>query len=161
MFRTWGNLEANYQPTTPPAISWPATCSYSFLIPVLVPHVSARAGVAPPDIFYIFPTPSCGGDPWVKDYVTPLAKPPSRPMQSVNLCIALSLPGNRRARIGFLAHSSSISGGPFILFPSRFILVLSLRPSVLVGSKWAFLHNIALPAARGSVAAAPPVTDIM
>jgi hypothetical protein len=89
----------------------------------LVPHVSARAGVAPPDIFYIFPTPSCGGDPWVKDYVTPLAKPPSRPMQSVNLCNACSLPGNRRARSGFLAHSSAISGGPTILFPRGFILV--------------------------------------
>jgi len=43
-------------------------------------------------------------------------------MQS-DICIACSLPGNRRARSGFLAHSAAISGGPTILFPSGFILV--------------------------------------
>jgi hypothetical protein len=38
---------------------------------------------------------------------------------------------------------------------------LSLHSSCLVGSDWSFLHNIALPSASGSVAAAPSVTDIM
>jgi hypothetical protein len=68
--------------------------------------------------FSQLPYPSFGVDPWVTDCITPLANSPSRPMQSDNLCIAWSLPGNRRARRGFLAHSAVISGGPFILFPS-------------------------------------------
>ena len=73
-----------YSPITPLSSPWPATCSFSFLISVLVPHVSARASVVPPDAS-LFALPSCGVDPWVTDYITPLANTPSRPMQSDNL----------------------------------------------------------------------------
>ena len=54
-------------------------------------------------------------------------------MQSVNLCIACSLPGNRRARRGFLAPSSAISGGLTILFPGGFILVARRVPATWSG----------------------------
>ncbi|MGO8820677.1 MAG: hypothetical protein ACLQO6_05550 [Desulfomonilaceae bacterium] len=54
--------------------------------------------------------------------VTPLANPPSRSLQS-DICIACSLPGNRRARRGFSGISSAISGGITILIPSGFVRV--------------------------------------
>ena len=58
------------------------------------------------------------------------------------ICIACSLPGNRRARSGFLAYSSSISGGHNHPVSQWIYSCLSLRSSYLVGSKWSFLHNV-------------------
>jgi hypothetical protein len=111
-------LRPVYSAITPPAPSWPTTCTYS--IKYSFWFRMSRPGQAS---CRQTPITSFGVDPWVTDYITPLAQPPSRTMQSVTLCNACSLPGNRRSCSGFLAHSSSIQCGLPILFPCGFILV--------------------------------------
>jgi len=87
-----------------------------YLILVLVPHVSARAGTVPPDTLYPYPTLIAASILGLRTLSRLLLITPSRPMQSDNLCIAWSLPGNRRARSGFEPVSSAISCGLNILF---------------------------------------------
>jgi hypothetical protein len=92
----------------------------------------------------LFPVTYCGVVPWFTDYITPPANTPSRHVLSDNICIARSLPGNRRARSGFLGHSSAISGGLTILFPIGLIHVCRrvpepwLVPSGRSYIKWRF-----------------------
>ena len=83
----------------------------------------------------------CGVDPWVKDYITPLANSPSRPMQSDNSvthgpCRATGVPAE-----AFIVFPGP-SGHPNHPVPHWIWSNLSSGPSYLVGSKWAFLHNV-------------------
>jgi hypothetical protein len=87
-----------------------------------VPHVSARAGVAPPTAFRNYPTLLAASFlefRTLSRILLSLRHGPCYP----SFCIAWSLPGNRPARSGFLTPSSAISGGPFVLFACGFILV--------------------------------------
>ena len=93
-------------------------------------------------LFTFFPQTYCGVVPWVKDYITPIASPPSRPMQSDNLYrtfLAGQQACPQRLSSLFLVHFERSS------YPvSHWIYsYLSLRPSYILASKWAFLHNVA------------------
>jgi hypothetical protein len=90
--------------------------------------------------FTFFPQTYCGVDPWVEASITPLAKPPSRPMQSDNLYLMV-LAGQQACP----QRLSSLSLGHLRRPKHRvslWIILLSLRPSYLVGSKWSLLHNV-------------------
>lgn len=132
-----------YSTITPLSSPWPATRSCSFLIPVLVPHVSGQGKRrAARHSLVFFPkhlaasilglrTQSC--------LLLILRHGPCFPY----FCNALSLPGNRRARRGFYRVSSSISSGLAILLPIGFIWVYRCVPGFQIGSKWAVLHKMA------------------
>jgi hypothetical protein len=122
MFRTWGNLEARIFDNHAASTLLALNMHLLLFNTISVPHVSARAGVAPPDAFRNYPTllsASILGLRTKSRLLLILRHGPCFPI----ICIACSLPGNRRARSGFYRVSSAISGGPFILFPSGFILV--------------------------------------
>jgi hypothetical protein len=114
MFRTWGNLEANYQPTTPPAISWPATCSYFSLIPfrsrMFRPGQASRRQTS----FTFFPLHIAASILGLRTKSRLLLNLRHVPCNLI-ICNACSLPGNRRARSYFFAYSSPISGSLNIL----------------------------------------------
>ena len=131
-----------------------------YLILVSVPHVSARAGVVPPDTFYVFPRyifrrrslvyglnhASCSSS--VTDHAI-------RHSVSHGPCRATGVPAAAFSPIPRPSRAVQPS-----CFPADYSC-WSSRPSYLVGSKRALEHNIALPSASGSVAAAPPVIEIM
>jgi hypothetical protein len=109
------------------------------------PHVSTRAGVAPPDAFRNYSTlfsASILGLRTKSRLLLHFRHVPCNP-----IIFARSLPGNRRARSSFHRVSSAISGGPGILFRCGFIL-LSLHSRYPVGSKWSFeqIPAMSLPA---------------
>jgi hypothetical protein len=164
MFRgystVWLTEAPEYLPITPPAPSWPATCSYFSLIPFrprMFPPGQASCRQTPftftlpslrrRSLGYGFYHASC------KSSVT------SHAFRYSVYCMVLAGQQACPHRLSrpFLGHL----GRSIYPVSQQIYSCLSLRPSVLVGSKWAFLHNIALPSASGSVAAAPPVTDIM
>ncbi len=58
------------------------------------------------------------------------------------ICIARSLPGNRRARSSFYRGSSSISGGITTCFPLDLFLFIVAFQLPGRGPKWTFLHNV-------------------
>ena len=107
------------------------------------------------------PYPACGVDPWVTDYITPLASPPSRPMQSVNqyrMFLAGQQACPQRPLLSFLGHLGR-SSHPVSLWIGPY---LSLRSSYLVGPKWSFLHKMAFSdPSRVPFAAAHPKTNFM
>ena len=122
MFLTWGNLEARILPNHAAFISLARNMQLLSFNSRFGPACSwpGQASRRQTPITF-FPVPYCGVDLWVTDSITPLANPPSHPMQSDKICIACSLPGNRRARSGFYRDSPAISGGLSILFPKGFI----------------------------------------
>ena len=54
---------------------------------VLVPHVPVQGRHRAARHPLPLPYPHCGVVPWVTDSITPLANPPSRSMQSDNICV--------------------------------------------------------------------------
>ena len=128
---------------------------------VSVPHVSARASVVPPDAFRNYPTllsASFLGLRTISRLLLTLRHGPCNPI----ICVAhMILAGQQscpqRLSSRFLVHIWQ-STHPV---SQQIYSCWSLRPSYLVGSKRALEHNIALPSASGSVAAAPPVIEIM
>ena len=122
MFRTCGNLPPEYLPITPPAISWPTTCNCSPIIPSSVPHVPGQGRRrAARHLLRISPlhlAASILEFRTISRLLLILRHGPCFPI----ICNACSLPGNRRARSGFLAHSSSISRGSAVLSPSGLFL---------------------------------------
>ncbi len=138
MFRTWGNLEANYLPITPPASSWPSTCTYSIKYPFRSRMFRPGQASCRQTPFTFFPSllaASILGLRTKSRLLPDFRHGPCNP----TICNAWSLPGNRRARRCFYRVSSAISGGPTILFPSGFILVGHCVPanwSVLSGRSY-------------------------
>ena len=63
------------------------------------------------------------------------------PCNPLILCIACSLPGNRRARSVIVAHSSSISGGLNILFPSGLFYCRCVPATCLVPSGRSYITS--------------------
>ena len=128
MFRTWGNLEARILANHAARTLLATHMQLLLFNTISVPHVSARAGVAPPAAFRNYPTllsASFLGLRPVSRLLLTLRHVTCFPI----ICIACSLPGNRRARSGFLAHSSSIQCGLTILFPSGLILACRCVPA--------------------------------
>ena len=117
-----------YLPITPPAPSWPLTCSCSVKFPFSFRMLLARAGVVPPDTLYLYPTLIAASILGLRTISRLLLNLRHGPCNLINLCIACSLPGNRRARSSFYRVSSAISGGPTILFPRGFILACRRVP---------------------------------
>ena len=72
------------------------------------------------------------------------------------ICIACSLPGNRRARRSIPACSSCISGGRIILFPSGFILVCRCVPATWSGPSGRSYIMSCFPTLPGSVPCRSP-----
>jgi|GEM_PF-3627793 len=121
-------LRPVYLPITPLSSPWPTTCSSSFLIPVLVPHVSGqgkrRAARHPLPFSPLYLAASFLG-----------LRTKSRLLHSLRhvtcfpiICIARSLPGNRRARSGFLDHSCPSQAVQPSCFPADlFLLVVAFQ----------------------------------
>jgi len=88
-----------------------------------------------------FPDPFCGVDPWVTASITPLANPPSWPVQSINL-YRMALAGQQacpqKHSSLFLVHLRR----PQHPVSHRICSCLSLLSSYLVDSKWSLLHNV-------------------
>ncbi|MEI6135557.1 MAG: hypothetical protein WCP72_11335, partial [Desulfomonile sp.] len=87
------------------------------------------ACIAPPAAFRNYPTLLSASIPELRTISRHLHTLRHVPMQSDNsLYRRWSLPGNRRARSSFLAHSAAISSGLTILFPSGlFLLVVAFQ----------------------------------
>jgi hypothetical protein len=135
MSRPWDNLEASM-------IANHAACSFLsrdmqllFLNSLFGPACSGPGQASRRQTpFPFFSVPFCGVDPWVTDYITPLANPPSRSMQSVNL-YRMALAGQQACPQAhsslFLVHlgRSNHPVSQWIYF------CLWLRSSYVVGSK--------------------------
>ncbi len=84
MFLTWGNLEASILSNHGAFISLAHNMQLLFSNSRFGPHVPVQGKRRVARHFLLLPYPYCGVDPWVTDLITPLAKPPSRSMQSDN-----------------------------------------------------------------------------
>ena len=116
-------------PITPLAPPCPATRNFFSQIPLRSRMFRPGQASRRHKHFGFCLVPFCGVDPWVTDSITPLATTPAWAMQPDNLYRRPS-PGNRRARRGIPARSSSISGGLDIpSSPIGFILACRCVPA--------------------------------
>ena len=88
----------------------------------------SRAGTVPPDTLYPYPTLIAASILGLRTLSRLLPITPSRPMQSDYL-YRMFLAGQQACPQRLSAHSSAISGGSAILFPSGFILSCRCVPA--------------------------------
>jgi hypothetical protein len=121
-------LKPVYFPITPLSSPWPSTCNCSFFNSRFGPACfgqgkrRAARNLLRYSPFHI--AASILGLSTKSRLLLNLRHVPCNPI----ICNACSLPGNRRARSGFLGHSSAISGGQAILFPYGSILICRCVP---------------------------------
>jgi hypothetical protein len=134
MSRPGGNLEASMIANHAACSLLSRSMQLFYQVPVLVPHVPDQGKRRAARRLSLYPTllaASFFGLRAKSRLLQPLRHVPC----NLTICIACSFPGNRRARSGFVAYFSSISGGLNILVSQRIYSDLSLRSSYLFGSK--------------------------